>query len=173
VARKEPGWVIEPLGKRHDRAPFKCGVAALDRYLREQARQDAARHVAVPFVLVREGDNVVKGYYTLSSSGVDLGNLPAEVARRLPSYPVVPVTLLGRLAVDRTCRGQGHGERLLVDALRRSLLAADQVGSTAVVVDAKDTDAQAFYQHFDFLVFPGHSKRLFLPMATIAKLFEG
>lgn len=173
MARGGPGWVIEPLGKRHDRASFKCGVAALERYLREQARQDAARHVAVPFVLVRKGDNVVRGYYTLSSSGVDLGDLPPAVAKRLPSYPVVPVTLLGRLAVDRTCRGQGHGERLLVDALRRSLQAADQVGSAAVVVDAKDVDARAFYRHFNFLDLPGRSRRLFLPMATIAKLFAG
>lgn len=173
MARGGPGWVIEPLGKRHDRAPFNCGVTALNRYLREQARQDAARHVAVPFVLVREGDKVVRGYYTLSSSGVDLGDLPADVAKRLPSYPVVPVTLLGRLALDRTCRGQGHGERLLVDALRRSLQAADQVGSAAVIVDAKDAAARDFYLHFDFLPFPGQRQRLFLPMTTIARLFAG
>jgi predicted GNAT family N-acyltransferase len=173
VARKGPGWVIEPLGRRHDRAPFNCGVGALDRYLREQARQDAARHVAVPFVLVRAGDNVVRGYYTLSSSGADLGDLPADFARRLPSYPVVPVTLLGRMAVDRNYRGQGHGERLLVDALQRSFQASNQVGSVAVIVDAKDAAARDFYRHFDFLAFPGNSKRLYLPMATIAKLFGG
>jgi GNAT superfamily N-acetyltransferase len=173
VARGGTGWVLEALAKRHERAPFSCGVAALDRYLWEQARQDAARRVAVPFVLVREGDPVVRGYYTLSSSGVDLGDLPAEAARRLPSYPVVPVTLLGRLAVDRTCRGLGHGERLLVDALRRSLRASGQVGSAAVIVDAKDAAARAFYRHFDFLAFPGQRNRLFLPMATIAKLFAG
>ena len=111
-------WIVEPLGKAHDRQKFSCGYEALDRYLREQASQDARRRVAAPFVLVQDSDRkTIIGYYTLSALGIDLHDLPDNVIKKLPSYPVVPVTLLGRLAVDQHHRGQGAGEFLLVDAL--------------------------------------------------------
>src|SRR5215216_3629642 len=98
---------IEPLGPQHDRAAFSCGVAALDRYLREQARQDMTRRVAAAFVLVGGRPDEIAGYYTLAATGVLLTELPAEVAKRLPRYPVVPATLLGRLAVHERHRGRG------------------------------------------------------------------
>lgn len=163
-------WHIEPLGKAHSRAAFSCGVPELDTYLRQNARQDKGRHVSVPFVLVDGGSTEVAGYYTLSASGVDLSDLPPETAARLPHYPVVPVTLLGRLAVDERYHGQGLGEHLLMDALCRSARAATDVASFAVMVDAKNDEARNFYLHFDFLPFPGIPNRLFLPMKTIAQL---
>ena len=109
-------WFVEPLGKQHDRAAFACGNETLDRYLKEIASQDARRLVAAPFVAVAStAPKNILGYYMLSAFGIDLGSLPAEVARKLPTYPVVPATLLGRLAVDQRCRGQGIGEFLLID----------------------------------------------------------
>lgn len=90
--------------------------------------------------------NAVLGYYTLSALSVDVGAWPEDVARKLPKYPFVPATLLGRLAVDRGLRGKGAGEHLLMDALRRALAASRQVASVAVVVDAKDDDAMSFLQ---------------------------
>jgi hypothetical protein len=92
--------------------------------------------------------------------------------KRLPRYGQLPVALLDRLAVNRTAGGQGVGEFLLVDALRRSLEAAQPIAAMAViVVDGKDDRAESFYWHFDFLPFRQTPLRLFLPMTQIAKLF--
>jgi GNAT superfamily N-acetyltransferase len=161
---------VEPLGRQHDRASFNCGADALDRYLEQQARQDADKRVAAPFVAVRPPDNRVLGYYTLSASVLTLADLPDDLARKLPRYPQLPVTLLGRLAVDRSAKGQGLGEHLLLDALHRSLAHADQIAAMAVVVDAKDESTASFYQHFGFLTLQAQPSRLFVPMRSVAQL---
>jgi GNAT superfamily N-acetyltransferase len=123
---KPPPRLVEPLGRQHDRASFSCGKSALDQYLKQLARQDARRHVAAPFVLVPErGDKTILGYYTLSSFAVDLADLPQDVARQLPAYPNVPITLLGRLAVDQRHAGQGFGEFLLMVAPRIHTIVPD------------------------------------------------
>ncbi|MDO5624201.1 MAG: GNAT family N-acetyltransferase [Pseudomonadota bacterium] len=162
---------IGPLVKAHARQSFDCGHEDLNRYLREQARQDAEKRVAAPFVLTQPGDATVLGFYTLSSSIITADELPAALMKRLPRYGQLPVTLLGRLAVDRSAAGQGVGAFLLVDALRRSLEAARQIAAMAVVVDAKDAQAEGFYRHFDFQPLQPTPRRLFLPMAQVAKLF--
>jgi GNAT superfamily N-acetyltransferase len=162
---------IEALGKKHDRTTFACGSAVLDRYLQQQARQDAERNVAAPFVLTVPPGLRVMGYYTLSASIVHAGELPEALASRLPRYPQLPVTLLGRLAVDQTVKGKGLGEFLLMDALRRSMEAAASIAAMAVLVDAKDDAAEAFYRHFGFLPLQQQPGRLFLPMKTLRGLF--
>ncbi|MCA1805474.1 MAG: GNAT family N-acetyltransferase [Xanthomonadaceae bacterium] len=160
---------IELLGPRHDRAAFSCGVDALDRYLRTQARQELRKHISTPFVLLLTDTRVV-GFYTLSAAAIDLPELPPEIARRLPRYPRIPATLLGRLAVDQRHRGRGYGRYLLADALHRCL--HSEIASYAVIVDAKDDDARRFYAREGFLPFPDQPSRLFLPMAVIAGLFR-
>ena len=130
VNRRECDFIshdIEPLDKSHDPASFSCGSAALDRYLRQQARQDAEKRVAAPFVLVEPPELRVLGYYTLSASVLDASELPDILARKLPRYPQLPVTLLGRLAIDQSMKGNGMGQFLLMDALRRSLEAATNI----------------------------------------------
>lgn len=159
---------IETLDARHDRLSFHCGVEALDRYLHIQAGQDYRKDVAAPFVLIGPGDAII-GFYTLSASSVPVGDLPVDSVRRLPRYPVVPTTLLGRLAVDRRYRGQGAGRHLLIDALRRSM--RSEIASFAVVVEAKDEVARDFYRRDGFMPFQKEPMRLFLPMATIRKVF--
>lgn len=168
-----PSRQVEPLSKRHDRSAFTCGSEALDRYLKQQARQDADKRVAAPFVLVTPPDANVLGYYTLSASTVQVDAIPEDQARKLPRYPLLPVTLLGRLAVDQTLKGKGAGSFLLMDALYRSLASASQIAAMAVVVEAKDDQAAAFYRHFNFIPLQPDPHRLFLPMKTIARLFEG
>jgi predicted N-acetyltransferase YhbS len=166
-------WVIESLRSGHDRASFSCGNASLDRYLKEQARQDLRRACATTFVLVaKRGRPSILGYYTLSSYGIDVGELPADVAKKLPRYPLIPATLLGRLAVDLRYQGQGIGEILLMDALYRALVQSVKIGAAAVVVDAIDAGATKFYEHFEFIAFPSIRGRLFLPMKTIGGLFR-
>ena len=164
-------YLIEPLDRRHDRKSFACGQPDLDRYLKQQARQDATRRVAATFAAVERGAAVLAGYYSLSATGVPLQDLPPETAARLPRYPLLPATLLGRLAVDRAHQGRKLGEFLLVDALHRTLEQSKAIGSIAVIVDAIDDRARAFYQHFEFIALPDQPRRLFLPMETIAGLF--
>jgi ribosomal protein S18 acetylase RimI-like enzyme len=168
----QTGYRVEALSKQHDRAGFSCGVEPLDRYLQEQAGQDARKHMAAPFVLCEGKSNAILGYYTLSALSIDVGAWPANVARKLPKYPVVPATLLGRLAVDLRLRGKGAGEHLLMDALGRAFEASREIASVAVVVDAKDEKAVAFYRRYDFIPFADHANRLFLPMGTIEQLFR-
>ena len=168
---EKPAFRIEPLGLKHDRAAFSCGVDLLDAYLRKQAGQDFKKHAAVPFVLTPDG-STIPGYYTLSQYAVQLHNVPAEVAKKLPRYPLVPTTLIARLAVSIDFRGQGHGETLLMDALHRILQHSKEVASAGVIVDAKDTYAVSFYKKYGFLQLPAVERRLFLPMGTVADLFR-
>ena len=162
---------IEPLDNRHDREAFSCGVEALDRYLQKQAGQDLNKRVAAVFILTPDGKTIA-GYYTLSAHVVNLADLPEIVAKKLPRYPRVPATLLGRLAVSLNFRGQGIGELLLLDAFRRILSSNREIASAMVVVDAKDENARNFYLHHDFIPLPTQPNRLFYPVKEIEKLFE-
>lgn len=161
--------LVEALGSHHERSSFRSGVDALDRYFRTQAGQEARKNIAAPFVLVLP-DGTVGGYYTLSSTAVKLTEFPLDVARRLPRYPLVPATLLGRLAVDIRCRGQGFGRFLLADALHR--VVRSEIASFAVVVDAKDEAARRFYERESFLPLLDQPMKLYRPLTEIAKLFE-
>lgn len=166
-----PSLKIEPLAKKHDRAAFSCGYEDLDRYIQERASQDARKRISAPFVLIESGNNTIIGYYTLSATCILLNDLPEETAKKLPGYPAVPATLLGRLAVDASHEGRGYGEVLLLDALRRAFQATTDIASFAVVVDPKDKKYRAFYEHYEFIAFPDQKLRMFLPMKTIASLF--
>jgi GNAT superfamily N-acetyltransferase len=161
---------IEPLGETHNRAAFSCGVEALDRYLQKQAGQDISKHVAAAFVITPNGETIA-GFYTLSAHVISLGELPESVAKKLPRYPNVPATLLGRLAVSKDFRGRGIGELLLFDAFKRVLVHSSEVASAAVVVDAKDERARNFYLGHDFIPLPSQPNRLFYLVKTIEKLF--
>lgn len=103
---------------------------------------------------------------------IDVGQVPPDLAKRLPRYPQLPVTLLGRLARDERVRGTGAGDFLLMDALLRSLQATQTVASMAVVIDAEDVRAEAFYQRFGVAVVQHQPQRLFLTMSVIANLFK-
>ena len=162
---------IEPLAEKHKRAAFSCGVEALDRYLQRQAGQDVSKRVAAAFVISPDGETVA-GFYTLSAHVVNLGELPDNVAKKLPRYPSVPATLIGRLAVSSDFRGRGIGELLLLDAFRRVLVNTREIGSAVVVVDAKDERAREFYLRHDFIPLPSSPERLFYTVKTIEKLFE-
>ena len=170
---KSPGFPyrVEPLSASHDRSAFACGVPELDRYLHEQAGQDARRKVAAPFVLVDQ-EGSIAGYYTLSAYAIRLGELPEVTAKKLPRYPLPPATLLGRLAVSSSYRGQSLGRLLLMDALHRSWGNTSEVASVGVVVEALDDSALAFHLHHEFQPLRDHPDKLFLAMATIERAFK-
>lgn len=163
------GYRIERLSRRHDRGQFGCGEPALDRYLARQARQDDDRRVCRVWVLVSEPSGPVPGFYTLSAHTARLAELPDDLARRLPRYPLVPAILLGRLAVDASLRGQGLGSALLADALVRCLALSAEVGAALVVVQAKDNAARTFYEKHGFRSFSDDPLALFASLAVIGQ----
>jgi len=162
---------IQTLTKGHDRSGFSCGNESLDRYLKTQARQDMERNLAQVFVLLAEDQGTIRGYYTLSAGSVALTELPEPLRSKLPRYPKLPVTLLGRLAVDSRCQGQKIGARLLVDALDRAGRQTAEIASMAVIVDAIDEAAVTFYRKFHFRPLPNSERTLFIEMDTIKKMF--
>lgn len=160
---------FEPLGAHHDREGFSCGVDALDAYIRQKAGQDLKRNLAAVFILTPD-EQTIAGYYTLSSHSLNANDLPAQIGKKLPRFPI-PVTLLGRMAIRQSLQGRGLGEFMLADALQRTLRSSQQVASWAMVVDAK-AGAKDFYIKHGFLPLPSIPDRLFLPMKTIDTLFR-
>jgi len=156
---------MEPLGKQHDRANFTSGQPEIDDWFRRRASQDERRNVARVFVAM-DGERSIIGFYSLSSYTLALDDLPADLARKLPHYDAIPAARIGRLARDERVRGQGVGEVLLADAVRRILGAARSVAVFAIVVDAKDDTAAGFYRRFGFQPFPLQPRRLFLLTST-------
>ena len=167
----EPRFRIELFGPHHDRSSFACGEEPLDRYFQRQAGQDVKRSLAGIFVLVDTETDRVTGFYTLSALSVEATDLPEDVVRKLPLHPL-PATLIGRLAIDLNYQGQRLGKALLFDALQRAYQHRRQIGSIAVVVDAKHDRARAFYERHEFRRFPENAYRLFLTMKTIGSLVE-
>ena len=160
---KSAPFLLASLDASHDRATFQSDSPPLNRYLKEQATQDIRRRVAACFVALADEWRIA-GYYTLASASLLLADLPASTGKKLPRYPTVPAIRMGRLAVDQAFKGQGLGGALLVDALDRSLRA--EIAAFALVVDAKDAAAAAFYRHHGFMALPDSSLTLFLPLAT-------
>ena len=156
---------IEPLGKQHDRATFSSGQPDIDDWFRRRASQDERRNVARVFVAADDELGII-GFYSLSSYTLTLHDLPEDLARKLPRYDAIPAARIGRLGRDQRVRGQGMGELLLADAVRRILGAARSVAVFAIVVDAKDNTAAAFYRRFGFQPFPFQPSRLFLLTST-------
>ena len=159
--------VITPLSPTHDRADFRCGVEALDRYLKKQAKQDIKRRISRVFVATKpDNPRTAVGYYTLSTLSIELNQFPEKLARKLPKHPV-PAALVGRLAVSIAAQGQGVGKMLLADAIKRTLAASDQIAIFALVVDAIDDNAKGFYEGFGFTRLSDDSPRQFLPLKSI------
>ena len=151
------------LDSSHKKISFSCEEQSLTDYLRKQASQDVKRKVALCFVHA-DATGIIKGYYTLSADGINKELLPEELKKRLP-YKNLPVTLLGRLARDTQFKGQGIGEFLLADALKRAYQASNRVASFAVVTDPINEKARSFYERFGFVNL--ESGRMFITMDTV------
>jgi len=164
--------ITENLNPSHKKQEFTCGKKMLDTYLHKQANQDIKRQLSACFVLKEESTYLIKGYYTLSNNSVSQELVPSKYQKKIPnSYKSVPVTLLGRLAVDSKFQGNGYGKFLLIDALKRCYDISKSIGSFAVVVDPLDVDAEKFYSSYGFVKLPD-SEKMILPMVDISKLFK-
>ncbi|GIW88257.1 MAG: N-acetyltransferase [Isosphaeraceae bacterium] len=161
---------IVRLERSHARDAFDSGVPSLDTFLRSLVSQYEKRNLGRTYVAVREHDPKVLGYYTIASGAVAFENLPTEGAKKLPRHPV-PVVLIARLAVDRSAQGQRLGEKLLMDALARSVDISAKIGIYAVVVDAIDQKAKAFYEKYQFRSLVDSDLHLYLPIATASAAF--
>lgn len=155
---------LERLSRSHRLDDFDSGVPALDAWLRSYAGQAARAGTAVTYVALV--DDRVVGYFAVAASAVAYDDAPPALAKKAARHPI-PVIRLARLAVDRSRQGSGIGAALLREALRSAVNAADIIGARAVVVDAKDDDAAAFYRHFDFDPFPDQPHQLYLLMKDV------
>ncbi len=163
--------MIELLDKKHNRENFNCGKELLTSYLKIQAGQDMKRKLAACFVLCGN-ESSVKGYYTLSNTGIPLKSFPESIQKKLPkSYHSIPATLFGRLTIDKKYQGQGIGKILLIDALKRCYEISQEIGSFAVVVDPIDDKAEEFYKKYDFIKLPDSGK-MFIAIKTLQELFR-
>lgn len=161
---------IQSLNSNHNRKDFDCGSAELNRWLAAMAGQQAAKFMAKTFVAVDPTlPNTILGFYALAVSELDKASFPPQ----LKQYPQrVPVARLGRFAVSKSLQGQGLGELLLFNALERIAKVAHEIAMAAIVVDAKNAKAAAFYAKYGFLPTPDKPLQLVLPMKTISKLFQ-
>jgi predicted GNAT family N-acyltransferase len=157
------GFLIEALGA-HDRSTFACGAPPLDQYFRERVSQDVKRLVTSCFIAIEAQTDRIAGYYTLAATGIRASDLPEQVLKRLPRYPILPAALVGRLAVDQNFRGKNLGSALLADAALR--VSKSDMKAFTLVVEAKDENALAFYRHFGFRSLASRPMSLFLPVAT-------
>ena len=155
-------WVFHTFDKKFDRSKFDCGEPALNDYLRKQMSQDVDRKANVPTLAINPQDEVI-GYYTLSSGAVEFTNFPQALKKQIAPYPV-PIARIGRLAVDNSTKGQGLGRELLFHAIDKVEHLSKEIGIRAIVVDAKNANAETFYLKYGFqhLHTAGARKSLFL-----------
>ena len=155
---------------KHDRSTFKCGQDSLDNYIRQQASQDVKKRLATVFVLVDLPQTKIIAYYTLSAYTLEMKALDEKITKRLPRYPLLPATLIGRLAVDINYQGQHLGEFILIDACKKIFDTTQKVASFAIVVDALNQQAIKFYQKYGFQQLQHNPMKLYLPMKSIEEI---
>ncbi|HEU4655739.1 MAG TPA: GNAT family N-acetyltransferase [Steroidobacteraceae bacterium] len=160
---------IEKLRKEHVLDAFDCGKEDLNRFLKRHALANQLAQSAQTYVVAN--DVVVVGYYTLAAGSVAHEEATARVKKGLARHPI-PVILLARLALDTSMRGRGFGAALLKDALVRTAAAAETIGARALLVHAKDEEAQAFYRHFDFEPSPTDPLHLYLIIKDLLRLLR-
>jgi GNAT superfamily N-acetyltransferase len=135
-----------PLTLEHDLAPFDCGLAELNERLKRRALRNQEAGASRTYVTTEA--NAVVGYYALAAGSIDVTVAPGRFRRNMPNP--VPIALLGRLAVDRTCQGKGLGRALVRDAAKRIIHAAGTLGIRGLIVQAISEEAKAFYVALGF-----------------------
>ena len=158
---------VEKLRADHELTAFDCGKEELNRFLQRFALANQQANSTQTYVACR--DRAVVGYYSLAVGAVAHAAATERVRKAMPRYPI-SVMILARLAVDAREAGQGLGKALLKDALLRTAQAADIAGIRALLVHAKDAEAKAFYEHFDFEPSPTDPYHLFLLMKDLQRL---
>jgi GNAT superfamily N-acetyltransferase len=162
---------VEKLNGNHRVESFKSGKHSLDLFLRRHAFKNQEADSSQTYVVHRNGS--VVGYYSLTVGSVDTQDCPPGITAGMPPDYPIPVILLARLAVDRLEQGRRLGSALLKDAFYRIESAAEIVGARAVLVHAIDTQAKAFYEHFNFEEFPAGTLHLMLALQDVRAAIAG
>lgn len=165
MVRLPPGFRLEGLERGHARSRFASGQPAVDRWLKEQALQSQAKHLSSTRVLLDPQDEIA-GYFTLATSQVDFGDLPPDLAKKLPRR-ALPVAVLAWLGVATRLQGRGLGTTLLAQALNDCFTAGETFPFVAVLLDCLDEMGKQFYAQWDFRELPGRPLRLFLSAAEL------
>ncbi|MCA9250877.1 MAG: GNAT family N-acetyltransferase [Phycisphaerales bacterium] len=162
---------IESLTQERDRTTFDCGVEPLNDYFQVRVGQDMRRRVTACYVAIDNATDQIAGYYTLAAFGIVITELPPDLVKKLPRYPTIPAVKVGRLAVDMNYKGKKLGGAMLFDAISRTCKSG--IAAYALVVDAKDENAAAFYEHFGFQRFKDEPQTLFIPIGSALKKLAG
>ena len=149
----------EPLGAHHRLDGFDCGKPALNDWLLRHARQAQTSGSAKTFVVA--DDDRVEGYFALTVGQIDTLEAPERIRRGMGQYPI-PVVILARLAVSLRDQGKGIGTGMLQDAIRRTLIIAEQAGIRAMLTHPIDENAARFYSRFGFVASPVREQQLIL-----------
>jgi GNAT superfamily N-acetyltransferase len=158
-------WSIQPFEKAHVVQGFSCGETPLDDYLVKHAWQSGATGLGRTFVAVEPGKSKVHGYFTLAAGSVRFDTIPDHAKKRLPKYPI-PTAHLAKLAVHESHQKKGLGAALLIDALRRSASASEQIGVFAVDVIALNDPARSFYLKYGFVSLLDNTHHLYMNIQT-------
>ncbi len=145
-----------PLGDSHRPDDFDCGVDSLDQWLKRRARANQASGASRTYV-VADAHGHVKGYYCLASGALAMAEAPGGIRRNMPDP--IPVAILGRLAVDRSWKGQG-----LRDAVERTQAASDIPGIRGLLVHALSEPAKTFYERYGFVAAPSRPMMLVMSL---------
>ena len=160
-------WHEEPVNKRHDREAFNCGDAALNEFLRRHALRSHELGGAKTFLAIADtGDATVLGFYSVSPASIAYARTPALIRHGLARHEV-PAFRPARLAVALQYQGRGLGGQLLLSAGRRCLLASAEVGGVAMLIDANNARAAAWYASYGALPLLDAPHSLLLPLTTI------
>lgn len=155
----------EPLNSSHEVSAFSCGKPALDRWLKTRALSNQEKGFTA--VIVVHEDNRVVGYYGLAPTAIVPARLPRSIRTGQPPDPV-PCLLLGQLATDEGWRGKGIGTGLIKHALQRCVAAASLIGGRALIVNAVDSDAAAFWMRRGFIPSKDDPLVLFRAISDVA-----
>lgn len=162
------GFSLKPLERSHPRRKFDCGQSEVNDWLHTKALQHQDKRLSASKVRLDQKGGIA-GYYTLATGQFDFGELPAELARKLPRR-ALPVAILAWLGVNATYQGQKFGDLLLAQALRDCYEAGQTFAFVAVILDCIDDRAKSFYKRWDFAELPGNPYRLFLSSQTLTAM---
>lgn len=174
------GYFIAPLDpEKHDRAAFSCGVDAVDNFLKRTANKLSKADNLRVFVMT-DDHGTVAGFYAINAHSISFEDLPSPFARTRPGHGRIPAAYISMIGRDQRFAGSGIGADLLVDCLKRILQISKDLGLAVVILDVLDdgdekavAKRKALYEGFGFAPLPSQPLRLFMPVATIGKLFGG
>lgn len=174
-----PTSIIEPLDpSKHDRAAFSCGIEQVDNFFQKTANKLQKSGNLRVFVMT-QGEGTVMGFYAINSHAVDYAELPQRFSRDRPGHGSIPAAYISMMGGDLKFSGAGYGGDLLVDCLTRIARISDEIGTAIVMLNVLDcgnaerTERRVkLYREYGFQPLEANPMRMFIPIATIKKMFE-